>query len=210
MQRVLDNFVALEGLDGSGTTTQRALLVSALTAAGRACHSTWEPTDGRLGGEIRRVLRLEIGVHPLTLALLFAADRNEHLHDPQDGILSHLQRGELVLTDRYLFSSLAYQSEQCGFDRVLSLNSAFPLPRHVVFLDTPVEVSQSRVRSRGALELFDAEEVQRRVLGHYQRALSLFPDSGMLVHRVDGARPPEVICRDICEILGIGVPILGA
>lgn len=210
MTRVLDDFVALEGLDGAGTTTQRALLASALAAAGRPGHSTWEPTDGRLGGEIRRVLRLEIGVHPLTLALLFAADRNEHLHDPKDGILAHLERGDLVVTDRYLFSSLAYQSEQCGFDRVLSLNSGFPLPRHVVFLDTPVEVSQARLRARDAQELFDAEEVQRRVRAHYERALSLFPDSGMLVHRLDGTRAPEEINRDICRILGIRLPILGA
>ncbi len=210
MARVLDGFVALEGLDGAGTTTQRSLLVSALAAAGRACHSSWEPTDGRLGREIRRVLHREIAVHPMTLALLFAADRNEHLHDPRDGILAHLERGELVITDRYLFSSLAYQSEQCGFEQVLSLNSGFPLPRHVVFVDTPIEVSQARLRSRGTQELFDAEQVQRRVLANYDRSLALFPESGMLVHRVDGTRAPEEICGVICEIIGIRVPILGA
>jgi dTMP kinase len=203
MAVLLDGFVAIEGLDGAGTTTQMELLASALAADGRAHHVTCEPTGGTLGQEIRRILHREIKVHPLTLALLFAADRNEHLNDPEGGILARVGRGELVITDRYLFSSLAYQSEQCGFDTVLALNAGFPLPRHLVFVDTPVEVSQTRVRGRGQQELFDAEELQRRVLANYERALALFSTSGMLLHRVDGTRPPREISRDICEALGL-------
>jgi dTMP kinase len=201
MAEVLDGFVVLEGLDGAGTTTQMELLESALTSRGRRCHTTWEPTDGPLGQEIRRALRRQKAVHPLTLAFLFAADRNEHVHEPQSGILAHLARGELVITDRYLFSSLAYQSEQCGFEYVLSLNSLFPLPRDLVFVDTPVSVCQQRLRSRGQAELFDGESMQRRVLAHYERALSLFPDSGMRLHRVDGTGTADSVCRDICEAL---------
>jgi dTMP kinase len=203
MQRVLDGFVALEGLDGAGTTTQLGLLAAALSARGRAHHCTSEPTDGMLGREIRRILRRELQVHPYTLALLYAADRSEHLHHPQEGMLAHLDRGELVVTDRYLFSSLAYQSVQCGFERVLALNEAFPLPRHVVFVDTPVEVSQKRLHGRVQAELFDAEEVQRAVLANYERALDTFADSGMRVHRVDGTLPADRVGRDICEALGV-------
>jgi dTMP kinase len=210
MVRVLDGFVALEGLDGAGTTTQLERLASALAAAGRPCHATWEPTDGSVGAVIRRVLRREIELQPFTLALLFAADRNEHLHDPADGILAHLARGELVVTDRYLFSSLAYQGEQCGFEPVLALNAGFPLPRHLLFVDTPVAVSQERLRGRGSEELFDAAEMQRRVRANYERALAQFASSGMLVHRLDGTRPPEAISKDICAALGMTVPILGS
>lgn len=210
MAEVLDGFVAIEGLDGAGTTTQLGLLSAALQAAGRPYHATREPTDGRLGAEIRRILRREFAVQPFTLALLFAADRNEHLHDPADGILAHLGRGELVVTDRYLFSSLAYQGEQCGYERVLALNARYPLPRHLLFVDTPVAVSQERLRGRGSPELFDAAETQSRVRAHYERALREFGSSGMLLHRLDGTRAPEAISRDICAALGVPVPILGA
>ena len=202
MARVLPGFVALEGLDGAGTTTQLRLLTEALGERGRHCHPTCEPTGGPLGRELRRALRRETSVHPRTMALLFAADRNEHVYDPRDGILQHLERGEIVVTDRYLFSSLAYQSEACGFDYVLGLNLDFPLPEHLVFVDTPLGLCQERVRARGDAELYDAAHVQRTVLAYYERALALFPGSAMRRHRVDGSLTPEGICREICEALG--------
>ena len=202
MAEVLDRFVALEGLDGAGTTTQLELVSAALTALGVRCHATSEPTGGRYGVQIRMALRKEVVVHPLTLAFLFAADRNEHLRDPESGILAHLGRGVTVITDRYLFSSLAYQSLDSGFDHILAINSAFPLPRDVIFLDTPLEVCQERLRRRGQDEIFDAERLQRRVLARYERALGSFPGAGMRVHRIDGGRTPREICGDICVALG--------
>ncbi len=87
-------------------------------------------------------------MHPTTLALLFAADRAEHLLAAGDGILNRLERGELVISDRYLFSSLAYQSLDCDFEYVRALNAEFPLPRDVVFVDTPVRESQRRLGGR--------------------------------------------------------------
>ena len=201
MAEVLERFVALEGLDGAGTTTQLRLVSEALAARGVSCHATSEPTEGPYGREARRALRREIDIHPLTLAFLFAADRNEHLRDPRDGILKHLAAGTTVITDRYLFSSLAYQSVQSGFDHVFAINSAFPVPRDVVFLDTPLEICQGRLRERGRLEIFDEERVQRDVLARYRRALDAYAGSGMRVHRVDGSRSAEAICADIFGIL---------
>lgn len=199
---VLDRFVAIEGLDGAGTTTQLDLVTGALRAMGVECHPTREPTDGRYGRETRLALRREVTVHPLTLALLFAADRNEHLWEPTQGIRARLARGQTVITDRYLFSSLAYQSLDTPFEQVRAINAAFPVPRDVVFVDTPLEICQARLRERRQDELFDDEPLQRAVLEGYRRALASYEGSGMRVHRIDGARTPKEICGDICRALG--------
>ena len=111
-------------------------------AIGIAQFCTGDPTMGPVGRVIRKILKRQIAAGPDTVALLFAADRTEHLYEENDGILSHLRRGELVICDRYLFSSLAYQSLACDPEFVFYLNSRFPLPRHLVFLNTPVTLSQ--------------------------------------------------------------------
>ena len=203
MPSVLPGFVAIEGLDGAGTTTQLRLVADELGRRGRRCHPSCEPTAGPIGRLLRSALRRETAVQPRTMALLFAADRAEHLYDPRDGVLAHLGAGELVLTDRYLFSSLAYQSEACGFDYVLALNADYPLPEHLVFVDTPLEICQQRVRSRGDAELYDAAQTQRTVLANYERAIRLFPESPMRRHRIDGSRSAEEICREICAAIGV-------
>jgi dTMP kinase len=145
---VLEKFVVLEGLDGAGTTTQLKLLDRRMAAEGIPHFCTGEPTPGAIGRQIRSILKREVRVDPRTVALLFAADRNEHLYHPEVGILAHLQRGEVVISDRYLFSSLAYQSVECPFDYVRELNRPFPLPKLVLFVDTPVAVSQERLGRR--------------------------------------------------------------
>ena len=130
----LSNFYVLEGLDGSGTTTQLEILDERLGALGVSHLCTSEPTDGEVGRLLRAALQGRIRLHPYTIAHLFAADRNEHLRASGVGILDRLKAGDLVISDRYLFSSLAYQGAQCGVDFVWSLNSRFPLPSAVIYL----------------------------------------------------------------------------
>jgi dTMP kinase len=145
------------------------------------------------------------------LALLFAADRTEHLHEPGAGILSRLERGELVISDRYLFSSLAYQSLECDYDFVYSLNREFPLPRHLVFLDTPIELSQRRLASRsaGLPELFEASQVQERILANYRRSFELYREAGMQLHRLDGSLPAAEVFWNFWKIIA-SVPMFKA
>jgi len=204
---ILDRFIVLEGLDGAGTTTQLRLAAQALEASGRPHFCTSEPTDHPLGRLIREVLTRRRSVHPTTLALLFAADRAEHLLAPRDGILNRLERGELVVSDRYLFSSLAYQSLDCDFQYVQGLNSGFPLPRDVVFLDTPVRESQRRLDSRGGLELFDGADIQDRILENYRRSFELFRDSGLRLHVLNGTLPPDGVFAKFWKIIE-SVPML--
>ena len=204
---VLDRFIVLEGLDGAGTTTQLRMAAERLAADGRPHFCTSEPTDHALGRLIREVLTRRRSVQPTTLALLFAADRAEHLLEPGAGILKRLGGGELVLSDRYLFSSLAYQSLDCDFEYVRALNARFPLPRDVVFLDTPVRESQRRLGSRVGPELFDGADIQDRILENYRRGFELYRDSGLRLHVLDGTLPPEDIFEKLWKIIG-SVPML--
>ena len=206
---VLDGFLVLEGLDGAGTTTQLALAAEKLASSGRPHFCTSEPTSGPVGRQVRDILTRRLEVEPRTLALLFAADRTEHLFEPGRGILDRRRRGELVISDRYLFSSLAYQSLACEFDFVLALNRDFPLPRHVVFLDTPVTESQRRLAARGGArqELFDGIDLQDRIRANYHRSFKLFDSAGMELHVLDGREPPDRLFGKFWKIIE-SVPML--
>ena len=206
---VLENFVVLEGLDGSGTTTQLDLADEALESRSIAHFCTGEPTKGPVGRLIRQVLKRQIQVRPDTVAALFAADRNEHLYEQNEGIVSRLLRGELVVCDRYLFSSLAYQSLDCDPEFVFLLNRRFPLPRHLVFLDTPVPMSQQRltIRSADGPELYDGREIQQDILSAYERAFKRFPAADMRLHRLDGREDPELVFDKFWSILA-SLPIV--
>jgi dTMP kinase len=197
---ILERFVVLEGLDGSGTSTQMRLLASRLEAEGRPHRITWEPTGEAVGSLIRSILARAVPALPRTIAMLYAADRNEHVHAPE-GILAWAAHGDLVISDRYIFSSLAYQSIECGFDYVFSLNEAFPLPVCLFFIDTPVEVCQTRLARRGMSELFDGSEFQSRVREAYLRTLDCFRGSGMRISALEGNRPPAEIHEDIWKVL---------
>jgi len=205
---ILQRFVVLEGLDGAGTTTQLRLLSERLARDGRAHSPTWEPTDGVIGKMLRGILAREIRAHPRTVALLYAADRSEHVHDPLAGIEARTRKGELVISDRYLFSSLAYQGLECGYEYVLGLNSGFPLPQSLIFLDTPVEVCQERLAERRKTELYDGFAFQTRVRDAYIRSIEQYAGTGMQVSLIDGDRPAGLIHGEIWKILE-GMPISG-
>jgi dTMP kinase len=184
------------------------LLAERLAREGRKHSMTWEPTKGPIGRLLRSILARETKAHPRTIALLYAADRNDHVHDPENGIEKHLGQGELVVCDRYLFSSLAYQSIECGFDYVMALNSDFPLPQCVVFVDTPVRVCQERLAARGAPELYDGLAFQTRVRECYLEIFKRFGATGMSIAHVQGDRPSGLVHGDIWNVLE-GLPING-
>jgi dTMP kinase len=184
------------------------MLSERLARDGRPHAATWEPTDGVIGRMLRGILARDIRAHPRTIALLYAADRSEHVHDPQTGIEARTRSGELVISDRYLFSSLAYQSQECGDEYVLGLNTGFPLPETLIFLDTPVEVCQERLAERRKAELYDGAAFQTRVREAYLRAIERYAGTEMRVSLVDGNRPAGLIHSDIWKIVE-GMPITG-
>ncbi len=175
-------FIAFEGLDGSGGTTQLGLLATALVAAGRRVVRSREPSDGPVGTLIRQQLAGgQIG--DAVFGHLFAADRRDHLDRV---VIPALDRGDVVLTDRYFLSSLAYQSLTLGLDRVWALNAEFPAPDAVVMLDLPVDACLQRVASRGGTrDRFETLDQLRRVADAYEAAITRCRLRGDNIVRID-------------------------
>ena len=195
--KILKGFVVIEGLDGSGTTTQLGLLSQKFRKANINVFPTNEPTDYPFGKLIRSVLKKEINAEPGTLARLFAADRYEHIYNKHNGIIRNIDNGVCVICDRYLFSSLAYQSLECGFNEVFELNKDFPLPEHLFFIDTPIEVCQRRIGARTEREIFEFAEMQDSILKNYQKSFDVFKDSQMKFHKIDGSENEKNICLNL-------------
>ncbi len=162
-------FIALEGIDGSGTTTQSARMALALRGMGYEVHTTQEPSSLFLGKHIRSLLSAESPVWDETLALLFAADRLEHIRHE---IQPLLKKGCVVISDRYTWSSLAYQGFVLPMDWVASVNRYAQAPRCSFFLNVTPETALKRRLERGGVEeRFDALEKQRAIAQAYEKAL---------------------------------------
>jgi dTMP kinase len=187
-------FIAIEGLDGSGGTTQAGRLTAWLQHRGYEVVATREPSQGLVGRFIRKALdpatdhgRLGDGVLPY----LFAADRRDHVDTV---VIPALQRGAAVVTDRYYHSSFAYQAPVMGFAAVAALNDSFPPPDLTVILDLPVEVCLERVRARGgAPERFEALHRLREIQDAYESVIVYCRSRDENIVRIDaGGTPDEV------------------
>ena len=163
--------IALEGIDGSGTTTQGAHLCETLRSRGLSVHLTAEPSTGPIGQVIRRVLHGELAMTSRVLAMLFAADRIDHL---EREINPQLERGAVIVSDRYLLSSLAYQSLDNPLDWVADLNKLARRADLNLLLRVSSETAARRRAQRGGPEeRFDALATQRRVAAAYDRVFTL-------------------------------------
>ncbi|MBN2657699.1 MAG: dTMP kinase [Spirochaetales bacterium] len=197
-QEILKGFIVIEGLDGSGTTTQLDNITSFLRNRNISHIRTFEPTDRETGLLIRKVLAGQIPLKQETIAYLFAADRNEHIFGEKNGIIELLKTNRYVISDRYHFSSIAYQSINSDPLLVEELNSRFPLPEFLIFVDVPVEECQRRINMRnGAVEIYDNIDYQRIVLENYNKAIGLFAESQMKVIRVNGTKSAEEVTGEI-------------
>ncbi len=201
--------VVLEGLDGAGTTTQAQLLADRLRANGTDVHLTCEPTDSPVGTLIRQALHGSSALTPRTLAFLFAADREHHIFNPQDGLLHQIQQGRMVISDRYLFSSLAYQSVDTPYNEVALLNSLFPYPELIIYLDTPAEVCMERLQARPTRDRYEEITFQRKVSTCYERSFEHLPTSCTLL-RFDGTASVKTLAQQIysavCYTMNIASP----
>ena len=198
-------FVVLEGLDGAGTTTQAQALVRLLRARGERAHCTAEPSSGPIGSQIRMMLagRL-VGYRGgpwdrRSLALLFAADRLDHL---AADIEPRLAAGQHVVCDRYVLSSLAYQSLDNDEDWVAEINRYAPPPDLTFFLRVPAKVALQRrlADGPGRPELFETLPQQRRIERLYERGIARIGRKHR-VHVVDGTAPLEHVTAALWRIV---------
>jgi len=190
-------FLVFEGIDGAGTTSQQRWLCERLTALGRAFHKTAEPTGNPVGRLIRGVLRGEHApFSPHALALLFAADRADHLSREIEPALAE---GKIVVCDRYVLSSLAYQTVAgVPIELVRQLNAPFRTPDLTVYFDLPVEIAAQRRAKRGqAQEIFEIDDFQRDVAQLYQAQAQAWQASGKPIHFVDAARSFEEVSTQL-------------
>jgi dTMP kinase len=197
-------FIVFEGLDGSGKTTQLHALVKHLqNQKGIKCKEEREPSDGLLGLMARGAVKKKFRFEQQTLALLFAADRYEHI---KDDILPCLEQGVHVVCDRYVFSNFAYQGLSCDFEVIYEYNRAameLLMPDLTVFIDTPPEKTSERIgQNRVGKELFDDAGVAVRE--SFLKAFDFMKEKGVFNETkrliiIDGNRQEDEITREITE-----------
>lgn len=186
-------FIAIEGIDGSGGTTQTQMLADWLRTRGHPeVLTTAEPSTGPVGKFIRRALdpeNPESCIGDGVLPYLFAADRRDHLDRE---VVPALQRGAVVITDRYYHSSLAYQSLAIGLPEVAALNDRFQMPDLTVFLSLDAETSLARIQRRGAtIERFEALDRLRQINDAYESVIVHCRARGERIERIDASGSPQ-------------------
>ncbi len=193
-------FIAFEGIDGSGKSTQVKLLSEYLIQAGHKVYVTFEPTDSRIGALIRDIFNHRLQADHRTIAALFVADRLDHLLNKTNGLLKKMEEGYTVITDRYYFSSYAYHGAHIPLDWVIEANalSADLLkPDLNIYINISPEISMKRLTSsRNSMELFETLENLHKVSAKYLEAFEKLKNNEN-VFTTDGNRPPEVIFADI-------------
>ncbi|MBF0422033.1 MAG: dTMP kinase [Magnetococcales bacterium] len=164
-------FIVLEGMDGSGKSTQHAILAERLRDRGLRVHDTHEPTSGPIGSLIRQMLNGRIQANHETIAALFAADRIDHLLNSHDGILAKINGGMTVLSDRYYFSSYAYHAASVGLDWLIqanSLSARLLRPDITIFIDVSAEMCCKRLQQRHRRpELYENLEALKAIRAKY-------------------------------------------
>lgn len=193
-------FFALEGIDGSGKSTQLKLLARRLEEAGFPCLTTCEPTDRPIGKLLRQVLTGQVRCDSRVVAPLFTADRLDHLLNGETGLLQAVERGVTVLSDRYYFSSYAYQSVDFPLEWVMELNrpcADLLRPTATLFLDVDPELALARIaQNRAHAELFETRERLTRTREQYFRAFERTRDAERVII-IPGDRDAGAVAEDL-------------
>lgn len=194
-------FVAFEGLDGSGTTTQAERAAAHVAAESeREAALSAEPTDGPVGSQIRRCLEGELQFGAETLALLFAADRIDHLEREIEPALAD---GAVAIVDRYSLSSFAYQrADGVDADWLRRINGRARPPDVTIYLDVPPATCVERLAEDGrGTDRFEREATLERVEAAYREAIEAERTAGNDVRVVDGTGSPEEVAAEVRAIL---------
>ena len=187
-------FVAIEGLDGCGSSTQVRLVAKALLQEKVKVFSTKEPTNGPIGKLIKDVLNDKYcSLPPAALQLLFAADRGCHL---ASDIIPRLKKGEMVVTDRYAWSSIAYGSVDLSTEWLFNLNKNYISPDLTIFIEVNPEVCLKRLaKEKRSLELFEEKEKLEMAWATYHSLVTKYWWTYMVV--VDGEQKRQQVTEAI-------------
>jgi dTMP kinase len=209
MEKRPGRFIVLEGIDGAGTTTQAARFAERLRAEApkTPVRVTREPSDGPIGSLVRQVLTGRIvipgGRVPgwSTMALLFAADRMDHVESEIEPVLAE---GGVVVSDRYDASSLAYQSVSSGrggeeaVEWIRELNKHALRPDLTIVIDLPSDLAAIRREVRGEpAQLYEQNEVQRALAEFYRDLARHMPNDRVVI--IDGKGTVEEVHSRVYE-----------
>lgn len=186
-------FICVEGIDGSGKTTQAHILVEALKKEGFEAVYTTEPSNGVFGEMLRKhILEGSRRVPVVVEAVLFAVDRFDHI---ESEVKPLLKRGKIVVSDRYVYSSIAYQGASSLSKKWLKeINNRAIKPDLSIFIDVPPEIVIGRInRQRSVMETL---QTQKRVREAY---LKLVEEEDLLV--VDGASAKKEVAERIQKVV---------
>ena len=185
-------FICIEGLDGSGKTTQAKILTQKLKKIINVLYTS-EPSKGLIGNYIRKsYLYSKKRFSPFVEALLFAADRIEHL---ESEIIPALNKGTTVICDRYVFSSLAYQGASgISLDWIQTINNAIIYPDLAIFIDVDPEKSMCRLNSKKSL--MENLETQIKVRKIY---LKFVEDNQLTI--INGNNSKTEVSEDLFSII---------
>ena len=187
--------VSIEGIDGCGKSTHTRLLARWLRARGYKVVVTDEPTNGPIGRIIKRILRGELKVPVAAEALLFAADRLYHLNKL---ILPAMRAGKIVITERYTYSSLAYQSARgLNLQWIAKINEKVLKPDLAVLIDVPADVGLRRIKGVRELDTFEKDlKLQQKVRVNY---LSVSKKGGAKI--LNGNRPAREVQAELRKLV---------
>ena len=197
-------FIAFEGIDGSGKGTQIRKLKKRLEQENTRVFCTAEPNDSPIGDLIHQIMIGRIQTTNDVIAALFVADRLDHIRNGTNGILHFLENGVHVITDRYYFSSYAYQSVDLPMDWIIEANrpaAALLRPDLNIFIDVDPEVTMARIeKNRMTKELFEQKERLAETRKRYFEAFALLKDEERVLV-IDGNRDEDEVAEDIWKHL---------
>ncbi len=194
-------FIVFEGLDGSGKSSQIELLAEYLRKKGEKIYVTAEPTNIETGGYIRRILADSLEKDMYLQAALFLADRLEHITNPENGVLKHLNDGETVICDRYYYSSFAYQGTKSDIDWVMDMNlkcERILTPDLCIFLDVNPDECKKRIDTvRERTELYEKDvELMRKIRNNFLDVLDKLKVSQNIAI-IDANREIDEVAKEI-------------
>ena len=195
-------FITLEGIEGSGKTSSLKSITDLLDKKNISYVVTREPGGSSIGKELRAILLdPETEISPEVELMLMLSDRKDHV---EKIILPNLEKGNWVVSDRFMDSSIAYQGggRQLGKKLIISLSEYLNLPQPdlTLLFDLPVEISLSRVKARGKLDRFEKEELEfhKRIRNTY---LELAKNNSNRIKIIDSSKKIESMLNNVKQAI---------
>ncbi|MEM4257238.1 MAG: dTMP kinase [Candidatus Diapherotrites archaeon] len=193
-------WIVIEGIDGSGKGTLAHEIKEWALKNGipqKKIVLTAEPTKSNYGKKIRKILANQTKTNTNELYELYIKDRKEHL---KNKIIPSLEKGKLIICDRFKYSTLVYQSLQgIDFEKIIAIHKDMPLPNIVFILDLPVEIALSRIKKRTKKEFFETKNFLEKAREKFLELKTLLPKEN--IHVIDASKEKNDVKEKVIKKL---------